>query len=97
MKIIVTDGATLNPGDLSWKELEKLGDCKVYPNSTHDENLQRCKEADVAVTNKVVFDAKTIEALPNLKLISVTATGYNIIDIEAAKKNDIVVTNVAPI
>ena len=94
MKIIVTDGATLNPGDLSWEELETLGDCQVYPRSTPEETIERCKDANIAVTNKVVFDKDTIEALPNLKMISVTATGYNIIDIEATKERNIVVTNV---
>lgn len=94
MKIIVVDGQTLASDDLSWDALEKLGDCTVYPKSTYDENIQRCKGADVAVTNKVVFDKETIEALPNLKMISVTATGYNIIDVEATKQHGIVVTNI---
>jgi glycerate dehydrogenase len=93
-KIVVTDGATLNPGDLSWDRLKTMGECEIYERSTYDENLQRCKDADVAVTNKVVFDKKTIDALPKLKCISVTATGYNIIDIAAAKERKIVVTNV---
>ena len=94
MKIVVTDGATLNPGDLSWEELEKLGSCKVYPRSTPEENIERCKDGDVAVTNKVVFDKDTIEVLPKLKMISVTATGYNIVDLEAAKERNITVSNV---
>jgi len=94
MKIVVTDGATLNPGDLSWEVLEKLGECEVYPRSNPEENIERCKDADIVVTNKVVFDKETIQSLPNLKMISVTATGYNIVDIEAAKKRNIVVTNV---
>lgn len=94
MKIVVTDGATLNPGDLSWKELEELGDCSVYDRGSAQENITRCKDADIAVTNKVVFDKKTIAALANLKMISVTATGYNIIDINAARDRNIVVTNV---
>ena len=94
MKIVVTDGATLNPGDLSWEKLEKLGNCKVYPRSRPDENIERCKDADIVVTNKVMFDKETIEALPSLKMISVTATGYNIIDVEAAKKHNVIVTNV---
>jgi glycerate dehydrogenase len=94
MKIVVTDGATLNPGDLSWQELEELGDCRVYGHSSPSENVTRCKDADIAVTNKVVFDRGTIAALPVLKMISVTATGYDVIDIEAAKERNIVVTSV---
>lgn len=94
MKIIVIDGATLNPGDLSWDDLKKLGPCEIYDRSTPWEKLQRCKDADIVITNKVVFDRDTIKKLPNLKYIGVTATGYNIIDIEAAKEKNIIVTNV---
>jgi len=67
MKIVVTDGYTLNPGDLSWDQLQALGDCDIYERSTYEENLQRCADADIAVTNKVLFDKETIDALPNLK------------------------------
>jgi len=94
MKIVVTDGHTLNPGDLSWDALKELGECEVYERSTPQETLMRCKDADIAVTNKVVFDRQTIESLPRLKCISVTATGYNIIDVDAAKNRGIVVANV---
>ena len=94
MKIVVTDGATLNPGDLSWDALKKLGQCDIYERSTPRENLKRCHDADIVVTNKVVFDKHTIESLPKLKCISVTATGYNVVDIEAARQRQIVVTNV---
>ncbi|MHC4203548.1 MAG: D-2-hydroxyacid dehydrogenase [Planctomycetota bacterium] len=94
MKIIVIDGATLNPGDLSWDDLKKLGPCEIYDRSTPWEKLQRCKDADIVITNKVMFDRDTILKLPNLKYIGVTATGYNVIDIEAAKEKNIIVTNV---
>jgi len=94
MKIVVTDGAAMNPGDLSWDELEKLGDCDIYERTSPEETIDRCKDADIVVTNKVVFDKDVIEALPKLKCIAVTATGYNVIDIEAANKKNIVVTNV---
>ncbi len=94
MKIVVTDAATLNPGDLSWRALEQLGDCEIYPRSTPKENIARCKDAQIVLTNKVVFDRETITALPCLKMISVMATGYNIIDTEAAKEHNIVVTNI---
>jgi glycerate dehydrogenase len=94
MNIVVTDGYTLNPGDLSWDKLEALGSCRIYDNSTCEENLKRCKGAEIAVTNKVRFDEKAISQLPDLKFISVTATGYDIIDIAAAKDAGIVVSNV---
>ena len=94
MKIVVTDGITLNPGDLSWDQLQALGDCDIYERSTCRENLQRCADADIAITNKVLFDKGTIDALPKLKCIAVTATGYNVIDTDAAKQRGIVVCNV---
>ena len=94
MKIVVIDGYSLNPGDLSWDDLRLLGDYHVYERSTPEETLIRCREADVVLTNKVVFDKNTIRALPNLKMISVTATGYNITDMEEARARNIVVTNV---
>ena len=94
MNIIVTDGNTLNPGDLSWSELEKLGDCKIYERTAHDDTVARCKGADIVVTNKVVIDKDIISQLSNLKCIAVTATGFNVIDIQAAKKRNIPVMNV---
>ena len=94
MKIIVTDGATLNPGDLSWKGLEEFGDCEVYARMKPGAVEAKCKNADIIVTNKIPFDRTVIASLPKLKCISVTATGYNIIDLAAAREHNIVVTNV---
>lgn len=94
MEIVVVDGATLNPGDLSWEPLGQIGSYEVYPHSTPAETLRRCRDAEVVITNKVAFNRSAIEALPGLKYIGVTATGYNIIDIEAAGRRGIVVTNV---
>ncbi len=94
MKIIVLDGYVGNPGDLSWEPLERLGDVTVYPRSKPEEIIERALPADVLLTNKVVFDRKLIEALPNLKCIGVIATGFNIVDLEAANERGIVVTNV---
>ena len=94
MRIVVTDGATLNPGDLSWEALGEFGEYEIYPVSTPDETIERCRNADVAITNKVVFDRATIAALPKLTYIGVTATGYNIIDVAAAVERGITVTNV---
>ena len=94
MKIIVLDGYVGNPGDLSWEPLERLGDVTVYPRSKPEEIIERALPADVLLTNKVVFDRTLIEALPNLKCIGVIATGFNIVDLEAANERGIVVTNV---
>jgi glycerate dehydrogenase len=94
MRIVVVDGHTLNPGDLSWQELEQLGELRVFPRSSPDELLARAREAEAALTNKAPFDRKTIEALPKLKYIGVTATGYNIVDVTAARERGVTVTNV---
>ena len=94
MKIVVLDSYGMNPGDLSWDALKELGEVTIYPRTSEDEIYQRCVEADIVLTNKVVFDADTIWELPNLKYIGVLATGYNVVDTEAARDNDIVVTNI---
>ena len=94
MKIVVVDGATLNPGDLSWSELETLGDCEVYAATAPEDVSERCGDAEIVITNKAVFDSDLIASLPQLKYIGVTATGHNVIDSEAARARDIPVTNV---
>ena len=94
MKIVVLDSYGMNPGDLSWDALKELGEVTIYDRTSEDEVYQRCSDADIVLTNKVVFDADTIWKLPNLKYIGVLATGYNIVDTVAACDNDIVVTNV---
>lgn len=94
MKIVVLDGYSLNPGDLSWKEIESLGECKIYDRSTTTEAIKRAWDADAILTNKVAFRKETLEILPNLKYIGVLATGYNSIDIETAKQKGIIVTNI---
>ena len=78
MKIVVLDGYAANPGDLSWDELKSLGECTVYDRTAPAEVLERAAGADILLTNKVVLDATTIAALPQLKYIGVLATGYNI-------------------
>ena len=85
MKIVVLDGYGMNPGDLSWDALKELGDVTIYDRTTEEEVYKRCADADIVLTNKVVFDANTIWDLPNLKYIGVLATGYNVIDTVAAK------------
>ncbi|HTI08275.1 MAG TPA: D-2-hydroxyacid dehydrogenase [Puia sp.] len=94
MKIVVVDGYTLNPGDLSWDRVRALGDLTVYDRTPLEEIIQRCAAADIVLTNKVPFSRDTLAALPSLRFISVTATGYNIIDTVAASERGIVVSNV---
>jgi glycerate dehydrogenase len=94
MNIVVLDGYTLNPGDLSWNELEELGSCVVHDRTPPDLILERAREADILLTNKTPLTRETIFALPKLKYIGVLATGYNVVDIAAAKERGIMVTNV---
>lgn len=94
MKIVVLDGYAANPGDLSWDALKALGECVIYDRTTPAELPERAKDADVLLTNKVVINADSMDKLPNLKYIGVLATGYNIIDTEAAHARGIVVTNI---
>jgi len=94
MNIVVLDGYALNPGDLSWKGLEQLGNCTVYERTNPSDLMDRIKDAEAVITNKAVIDAPLIECLPKLKYIGVTATGYNVIDVKAAGEKGIVVTNI---
>lgn len=94
MKIVVLDSYGLNPGDLTWDALKELGDVTIYPRTTEEEVYQRCIDADIVLTNKVVINAQTMWDLPNLKYIGVLATGYNVVDTQAASDSDIVVTNI---
>jgi glycerate dehydrogenase len=94
MHIVVLDGHTLNPGDLDWAELKVLGTYSVHPRTAREEILERAENAEIILTNKVVLDADTIEALPKLQYIGVLATGYNVVDLEAARDKGIVVTNI---
>lgn len=94
MKIVILDAYVTNPGDLEWGNLDELGQCVMYDRTSRDQILERCKDADVVLTNKVPFKRETLEALPNLKYIGVMATGYNIIDTVAAKETGVVVTNI---
>lgn len=94
MKIVVLDGYGLNPGDLSWEAMQLLGELQVYNRTSPSELLGRAKGAEVLITNKTVITAKDMDALPQLKYIGVLATGYNVVDIEAARSKEIVVTNI---
>lgn len=94
MKIVVLDGHGLNPGDLSWKEMEALGELTVYDRTAPEDLMERSAGAEVLITNKTVITAENMIALPGLKYIGVLATGYNVVDIAAAKEHGIVVTNI---
>jgi glycerate dehydrogenase len=94
MQIVITDGYALNPGDLSWRAFDQLGDITYYDRTLPDQAKDRCRDADVIITNKTTIDGETIETASNLKIIAVTATGYNIVDIAAARKRGIPVCNV---
>ena len=93
-KIVVLDGYTLNPGDLSWEELKELGEVELYDRTPADSVVERSRDADVVLTNKVPLSAETLEKLPKLRYIGVTATGYNVVDVKAARRRGVVVTNV---
>jgi glycerate dehydrogenase len=94
MKIVVLDGYTLNPGDLSWENLGAFGDSTIYDRTPPHKIVERAKEAEILLVNKVTLSRETIDQLPKLKYIGVLATGYNIVDAEAAHDRNIPVTNV---
>ena len=94
MKIVILDGFSANPGDLSWEELEKWGEVTVYDRTKPSETLTRVADADIVLTNKVIISREIIVQLPQLKYIGVLATGYNVVDVEAAHEHGIIVTNV---
>lgn len=94
MNIVILDGYTLNPGDLSWEGIAKLGNCAIYDRTPAELTLERAKNAEVVITNKVILNQETISQLPKLKYIGVLATGYNVVDIQAARDAGITVTNI---
>ena len=94
MKILVLDGFALNPGDLSWKGIKELGTLVVYDRTEQARIVNRIGDAEIVLVNKCPISRETMDACPNLKLICVTATGYNTIDIEAAREKGITVCNV---
>ena len=97
MKIVVLDGYTENPGDLSWEELEKLGELRVYDRTATEESpliAERIADADIVITNKTPISQKTIDQCPSVKLIAMLATGYNVVDYNYAAEKKIPVVNV---
>lgn len=94
MKIVVLDGYGVNPGDLSWGKLEELGELTVYERTAPEDVLTRTEDAEIVLTNKVVLSADVLCKLPKLKYIGVLATGYNVVDTEAARAQGVAVTNI---
>lgn len=94
MKIVILDGYTENPGDLSWKGFEELGELAVYDRTKSEDILERIGDAEVVYTNKTPINGDTIKACPNLKFIGVLATGYDVVDTKAAKEAGIKVANI---
>ncbi len=94
MKIVILDAKALNPGDLSWRDFESLGEVTVYEKTAPDEVVERAAGAEIVITNKVVIGKAEMEQLPMCRYIGILATGYNVVDIDEAKRRGITVTNV---
>lgn len=94
MKIVVLDGYCLNPGDLSWDDMARLGDLEVYDRTSPEQVVERSADASALITNKTVISIEIMSQLPNLLYIGVLATGYNVVDVKAAEALGIVVTNI---
>jgi glycerate dehydrogenase len=94
MRIVITDGYTLNPGDLDWSEIASFGQIDYFDTTPKEEVMERCRNADIIITNKTVIPAEVIAAAKHLKLVAVSATGYNNVDIQAARHAGVVVSNV---
>ncbi|MCK9349402.1 MAG: D-2-hydroxyacid dehydrogenase, partial [Sphaerochaeta sp.] len=93
-KIVILDGYTENPGDLSWDGFAELGDVTVYDRTSADLIEQRIADADIVITNKTPLTAETIKNAEKMQYIGVLATGYNVVDVQAAKERGVVVTNI---
>ena len=95
MKLVILDGYTVNPGDLSWEWLrEEVDEFTVYDSTPQEKVIERCKDADIVVTNKKLITKEIIDALPSLKFIATLSTGYNVVDIKAAREKGIPVSNI---
>ncbi len=94
MNIVVLDGYTLNPGDLSWESLEALGNVTIYDRTQPEDTIARIGNAEIVITNKTVITAEVLESCPNISYIGVLATGYNVVDVVSAKAHGVVVTNI---
>ena len=94
MKIVILDGRALNPGDLSWEGLERMGELEVFARTPPEKVVERARDAEIVLTNKTVLSREVLERLPKLRYIGVLATGYNVVDVRAAREKGITVTNV---
>ena len=94
MKIVILDGYTANPGDLSWAPLEQFGELTVYERTAKEDILARIGEAEIVLTNKTPITREIIEAAPRMKYVGVLATGYNVVDLAAAREKNVIVTNI---
>ncbi len=94
MRIVVLDGYTLNPGDLTWDGVSELGTLTVYDRTLPEETVARALGAEILFTNKVILPAEVLDSLPGLRFIGVLATGYNVVDVAAARVKEITVTNI---
>ena len=94
MSIVILDGYTANPGDLSWDRLKTFGELTVYERTPASDTVERAKNADIVLTNKVILGKEEIEQLPRLKYIGVLATGYNVVDTKVAREHNIDVCNI---
>ena len=94
MKIVILDAYTVNPGDLTWHPLDEIADLEVYDRTRPEQVVERCKGAEIVLTNKVILDAEVLNHLPHLSYIGVLATGYNVVDLEVATRQSITVTNI---
>lgn len=94
MKLVILDGHAVNPGDLPWDDFKNLADITVYERSKPEEVISRIGDADAVFLNKIIITKEILDACPNLKYIGVLATGYNVIDLDAARSHKITVTNI---
>lgn len=94
MEIVVLDGYTLNPGDLTWDEIAAQGSLQVYDRTASDQIMERIGNAEIVFTNKTPLTKEVFEKAPNIKFVGVLATGYNVVDIEAARDNNVIVSNI---
>ena len=94
MRIVILDGYSVNPGDLSWDSLNTLGEVIVYDRTAPHEVEERAREAEIVLTNKVVLDKSQLDRMPTLRYIGVLATGYNVVDLEETQRRGIIVTNI---
>lgn len=94
MKIVILDGYTLNPGDLSWDDFRALGELAVYDRTPENKIVERIGKADVVIVNKAPISKATLDRCPNIKYIGILATGHDIVDIAACTEKGIVVSNI---